>query len=196
MSLAGAYLKVGHHGPRVLLDLFLLGGTLGGEDGGHCRLDEGVGADDQLRQLHEAFPDLRESAVAVVDQDPPHAPPRDEELLGDAAHGEHGYLGGQRRDGVELVTLERDVAVDLVCDDRHLVLLRDGQNRLEVLLAVHAAARVGGVVDEDRLGAVVDLRRHLLAVGLPAVLGLQRVEAALDAVRLGERLVEGEPGAR
>lgn len=39
-------------------------------------------------------------------------------------------------------------------------------------LGVHAAARVGRVVDEDRLGVAVDERLHVLQIGLPVVLRL------------------------
>jgi hypothetical protein len=47
-----------------------------------------------------------------------------------------------------------------------------------MILAEHGAARVGGVVDQDRLGAAVNQRLHVRQVALPLLLRLSRAKHA------------------
>ena len=97
---------------------------------------------------------------------------------------------------MERVALKRHLSVDLVSDDGERVPACDVEQSLEVLAREHRSARVGWVVDHERLGPCVDESLKLLEVRLPPLLGQKIVLAHARALRLGEDLVEREARPR
>ena len=158
-------------------------------------MDEGVGSNNPLAHAHEAPPDLLiKHVVPVIDGDPAEPPARNKEPLGQTGAGEDRDCGGQGRDGNIGLAREHKVLVDLIRNDRDLVLLRDGQNVLHVLDAEHRATGVAGRVDDDGGSVLIDHRLHMVEVGLPVLVGQEVVLPGLDLLAGGERHVEREAG--
>jgi len=143
------------------------------ENIGKGGLDQRVGAQDQLRQRVQALANLGgKDILAVMDKDPADSPTRDQVLLGQTTHSQHGDGGRQGGQGEELVAREDQVAVDLIRNHGQVVAFTDSQKVQEVLLAENGSARVRWVVHDDGGGAVVDQGLQLLQIHLPVVLGL------------------------
>ena len=159
-------------------------------------MDEGVRADDPLAHAHEAPPDLLiEHVVPVIDDDPAQPPAGDQEPLGEAGAGEDRHRGRQGGDGHVGLAGEHEVLVNLIRDDRDLVLLCDGQDVLQVLHAEHGPAGVAGRVDDDGGSVLIYQGLHLGEVRLPVLVGEEVVLPGLDLLASGERGVDGEAGA-
>ena len=82
-----------------------------------------------------------------------HAPTRHGERLAEPAE-EHGALlhPGERGDG-RVPAAVGELGIDLVGNDKEIVLFDDGDDGFELLLRHDAARRVVGIGEDDRLGA-------------------------------------------
>ena len=71
---------------------------------------------------------------------------------------------------LELLPAVDELAVRLVTDEEEVVLDRNVNEHLHLLVAEHNARRIAGVRDDDGTGVLVDLRFDLFTVGIAVAL--------------------------
>ena len=140
------------------------------------------------------FSDLVHDTVGVHEVAVTLPPSGHEVDLGEAVENHTGDVVGEPRHG-EVLPVEDDLVVDLVRDDRDVVLGGDVTDLPQVPLLVDCAGRVVGVDDDDGLGAVGDPPADHVHVGSPVLVLDHTVRDAATLVELDVLLVGGVAGA-
>lgn len=145
--------------------------------------------------LVEVLDHLVEVAMIVVDDRPAAAPSRHAVDLRNGASANDGHIGGhvaERDEGTLFVI--RETVVHLVGNDGNAELISDGEDLLHVRLGEAGAAGVRGVVHEDSLGALVDLRFEVLKIDFPILFSNKVIADEVDTKVLADRLAKRESG--
>ncbi|MBG9885568.1 hypothetical protein ABE10_02985, partial [Bacillus toyonensis] len=104
------------------------------------------------------------------DHEPPRTVSRDPVGLRETVEGQAEQIGGEPRGGNVLRAVEEDPVIDLVGEEKQVVLTRDLDHPLQHLTRVDRARGIVRIDDDDGLGPRRDLGPDVLEVRVPPVL--------------------------
>ena len=128
-----------------------------------------VRAQARRRQDAQALDEALGVVLGAGEHDPACPIATDAVRLREPVERQAEQVGGKRRDVDVLSVVVEDLVVDLVGEDEQRVASGNVDELLEHLARVDGSRGVVGIDDDDRLGAVGDLRLDVGDVGVPVV---------------------------
>ena len=130
-------------------------------------------------RIDDAFDVVGEHGVSirVINLNPSATTSRPGKLLGNAFHGNGGYIADNLRQRFAFMTVIGEIQIDFVRDDEKIKIPRNGNDFLQHAFRVHHSRGIVGINDQDsgNCGIVFDPSPQFHHIRVPPIVWIERI---------------------